>query len=147
MDFKVVVVSQEEYDQWIEGMKNTSPEYTAESTSAQEGQELFQNSCINCHAIDASANNPIVGPNLADFGDRTKVAAIKNYSKEAIVDWIMDPASIKPGNGMLGAPYLQDNSIQEEDAEKIADFLMELKATDEPVESVKKFRENEAENN
>ncbi|SHM87870.1 cytochrome c oxidase subunit II [Gracilibacillus kekensis] len=147
MDFKVVVVSQEEYDQWVEGMKNTDPEYTAESSTAQEGQEMFANSCISCHAIDASSSNPVVGPNLADFGNRTMVAGIKNYSKEAIVDWIMNPGEIKPGNGMLSAPYLQDNSMEEEDAEKIADFLMELKATDEPVDSVEQFKKDETENN
>ncbi len=147
MDFKVVVVSQEEYDQWVEGMKDTSPEYTAESTTAQEGQEIFENSCISCHAIDAGANNPVVGPNLSDFGNRTMVAGIKNYDKQAIVDWIVDPGSIKPGNGMLGAEYLNENSIGEEEAGKIADFLMELKVTDEPVDSVQEFKEKEAENN
>ncbi|WP_066192807.1 MULTISPECIES: cytochrome c oxidase subunit II [Gracilibacillus] len=144
MDFKIVVVSQEEYDQWVEGMQNTDPEYTAEAT---EGQQLFENSCVSCHAIDASSNNPVVGPNMADFGNRSLIAGINDFNKEELVDWILDPASIKPGNGMLDAPYLEDNSISEEEAGQIADFLMELKATEEPVDSVKQFRENESTEN
>ncbi|UOQ47989.1 cytochrome c oxidase subunit II [Gracilibacillus caseinilyticus] len=147
MDFKIVVVSQEEYDQWIEGLKNTDPEYTAQSASAQEGQQLFNNNCISCHAIDASATNPVIAPNLADFGNRAMIAGVEHYSKEALVDWILNPGEIKPGNGMMEAPYLTDNAINEEDAEKIADFLMELKATDKPVESVEIFREEEGQGN
>lgn len=144
MDFKVVVVSQEEYDQWVEGMQNTDPEYTAQSETAQEGQELFENSCISCHAIDASANHPPVGPNLADFGNRSTVAGVRDFEKQEIVEWILDPASKKPGNGMLDAPYLNENSIDEEDASNIADFLMELKATEEPIDDLQYFRDNES---
>ncbi|GAB2543191.1 cytochrome c oxidase subunit II [Gracilibacillus alcaliphilus] len=141
MDFKIVVVSQDEYDQWVAAMQDTDPEYTAE---AAEGQELFANSCISCHAIDASSTNPVVGPNLADFGNRAMIAGVRDFNKENLVEWILDPASIKPGNGMLGAPYLEENSISEEEASQIADFLMELKATEEPVDSVEHFRENES---
>ncbi|MDX8044898.1 cytochrome c oxidase subunit II [Gracilibacillus sp. S3-1-1] len=144
MDFKIVVVSQDEYDTWVDGMQNTDPEFIA---SAQEGQELFENSCLSCHAIDASANHPVVGPNMADFGNRTMVAGVRNFSKEEIVEWIVDPASVKPGNGMLDAPYLEQENIGQAEAENIADFLMELKATDEPVDSVKQFREDEAKDN
>ncbi|MGN8645137.1 cytochrome c oxidase subunit II [Gracilibacillus sp. HCP3S3_G5_1] len=147
MDFKIIAVSQEEYDQWIDGMQNTDPEYTAETATAQEGQALFENSCLSCHAIDASADHPVIGPNLADFGNRAMVAGISDFTKEEIVRWIVDPAEVKPGNGMLDAPYLEDNSIGEEEAELIADFLLELKATDEPLDNVQHFREDEARDN
>ncbi|MFC4404698.1 cytochrome c oxidase subunit II [Gracilibacillus xinjiangensis] len=127
MDFKIVVVSQEEYDQWVADMQNVDPEFVPESTTAQEGKALFEDSCLSCHAV---GNTPSVGPNLSNFGDRTMIAGVLEHSEEELVEWILDPASKKPGNGMLDAPYLQDDSVSEEDAEKIAEYLLQLKASE-----------------
>lgn len=73
MDFKVVVVSQEEFDQWVADMQNFDPEAEPETQEAVDGRALFEeNNCIACHAIGSS---PVeVGPNLTNFGDRTKLA-------------------------------------------------------------------------
>ena len=132
MDFKIVVVSEEEYDQWIENM-GTPTEVELETASAQEGRDLFEQSCLSCHAIDGATQAPAIGPNLTNFGNRTMIAGVLEHNKEELVEWIVDPASKKPGNGMLNAPYLQGgpgSEISTEDAEKIADYLLELKSTE-----------------
>ncbi|WP_186577587.1 cytochrome c oxidase subunit II [Aquibacillus kalidii] len=131
MDFKVVAVSQEEFDQWVSDMQNVDPEATPEATSAQEGQKLFEQNCLSCHAIGSS---PVaVAPNLTNFGDRTKIAGVVDYSKENLVDWILYPEEIKPGNKMVNAPYFgehKDMKEFEDEAEKIADYLLQLKPSE-----------------
>lgn len=121
MDFKVVVVSQEEFDQWVADMQNVDPEAEPESQDAVAGRALFEeNNCIACHAIGSS---PVaVGPNLTNFGDRSRVAGTEEYSKENIIKWIVNPEEIKPGNKMTG----KYPKVSEEDAALIAEYLMQL---------------------
>ncbi|UOR12957.1 cytochrome c oxidase subunit II [Halobacillus amylolyticus] len=118
MDFKVIAVSPEEFEQWKEDMQNIDPEAQPETASAQEGQELFQNNCMSCHAIGNAAAG--VGPNLSNFGNRTMIAGILDPTKENLVDWITNPHEIKPGNQMPA------NLVSEEEASKIADYLLQL---------------------
>ncbi|WP_053219798.1 cytochrome c oxidase subunit II [Virgibacillus senegalensis] len=130
MDFKVIAVSPEEYDQWVEDMQNVDPEAQPETADAQEGQELFEeNSCIGCHAIGASP--AATGPNLTNFGDRTTLAGVEEHTKDNIVEWIMDPESVKPGNKMTDANY----EVNQEEAEKIAEYLLQLQPSDITPES------------
>ncbi|WP_067728242.1 cytochrome c oxidase subunit II [Oceanobacillus damuensis] len=130
MDFKVIAVSPEEYDQWVSDMQSVDPEAVPEDAVAQEGQELFEaNSCVACHAIGSSP--AATGPNLTNFGDRSTIAGILEPTKENLVDWIMDPESIKPGNKMTGAYP----SISEEEADRIAEYLMQLKPSEITPES------------
>ncbi|WP_085992504.1 cytochrome c oxidase subunit II [Oceanobacillus senegalensis] len=121
MDFKVVVVSQEEFDTWVEDMKNVDPEATPQDAVAQEGKELFEaNNCMGCHAIGSS---PVAtGPNLTNYANRSTVAGILEPTKENLVDWLMDPESIKPGNLMTG----NYPNLSEEEANSIAEYLMQL---------------------
>ena len=118
MDFRVIAVSPEKYDQWLEDMKNVDPEAQPETTTAQEGQELFNNNCMSCHAIGGASMG--VGPNLTNFGNREKIAGILDPTKENLVNWIVHPDEIKPGNKMPA------NIVEPEEAEKIADYLLQL---------------------
>ncbi|MFD1018040.1 cytochrome c oxidase subunit II [Thalassobacillus hwangdonensis] len=129
MDFRVIAVSPEEYDQWVADMQGVDPEAPAETDTAQEGQELFNNNCLSCHAIGAAPKG--VGPNLTNFGDRTKIAGILDPSKENLVDWIVNPEDIKPGNQM------PSNLVNEKEADKIADYLMQLQPSEITPESAK----------
>jgi len=125
MDFKIIVVSPEEYEQWLADMGDVDPDEVPEDTVAAEGKELFEEkSCMGCHAIGSS---PVqVGPNLTNFGNRTTIAGILDPTKENLVDWIKDPESIKPGNLMTGKyPELSDD-----EADKIAEYLLQQKDTD-----------------
>lgn len=125
MDFKVVVVSKEEFDQWVADMQNFDPEAQPESDLAVQGRELFEeNNCIGCHAIGSS---PVaIGPNLTNFGDRSKLAGTEEMSKENIVQWLLDPEAMKPGNKMTNA-YPK---LSEEDASLIAEYLLQLSPSD-----------------
>lgn len=53
--------------------ENTSTKLSAQES---EGQKVFAANCLSCHATSSavSANQGKEGPNLADFGDRKRVA-------------------------------------------------------------------------
>ncbi|WP_205135653.1 cytochrome c oxidase subunit II [Virgibacillus halotolerans] len=133
MDFKVIAVSPDDYEQWAKDMNDFDPEAKPKDTVAQEGQELFEEkSCMGCHAVGSS---PVAtGPNLTDFGNRTKIAGILEPTKENLVDWIQDPEKIKPGNEMTG----KYPSLSDDEADKIAEYLLQLKPTDVAPESASK---------
>lgn len=131
MDFKVIVVSPDKFDQWVQDMVDVDPEEEVLEAVAQEGKDLFEeNNCMTCHAIGASQGS--VGPNLTSFGDRTTFAGILEPTKENLIDWITDPESIKPGNKMTGTYP----DLSEEEADKIAEYLMQLQPSDVTPESV-----------
>ncbi|AKG73683.1 cytochrome c oxidase subunit II [Salinicoccus halodurans] len=121
MDFKVKALPQEEYDQWLADMKAVEEPAQASADDAAEGQEIFNNSCIGCHAVTPQGAGA-QGPNLANFGDRDLIAGYLEHNKENLVDWISDPESLKPGNKMTGA-----YDLSEEEIDKVAEYLMELK--------------------
>lgn len=124
MDFKLIAVSPEEFDQWVEDMQNADPEQEPQSAVAQEGKDLYENNCMGCHAIGSSPS--AVGPNLTNFANRTTIAGILEPTKENLVEWLKDPESIKPGNLMTGNyPELSD-----EEANAIAEYLLELDHSD-----------------
>lgn len=130
MDFKVIAVSPEEYEQWVDDMKNVDPEAEPEGEVAQEGQDLFEaNSCLGCHAIGGSPG--AIGPNLTNFGDRSTIAGVVEYNKDNLVQWILDPESVKPGNLMSG----KYPELSEQEAEAIAEYLMQLKPSEITPES------------
>lgn len=140
MDFKVVVVSEEEYEQWVTDIQNVDPDETPEDAVAQDGKELFdENSCMSCHAIGNTdgynkERDVPMGPDLTAFGDRSRFAGILLPTKDNLVDWIMDPEEIKPGNKMTGM-YPE---VSEEEAGKIAEYLMQLQPSEVTPESAGK---------
>ncbi len=74
------------------------PESVAAATSA--GEKLFlTKGCVACHALIAyDAPKGMVGPNLANVGARSYIAAgtLKN-TDENLARWIRDPQGIKKG--------------------------------------------------
>ncbi|TGB05043.1 cytochrome c oxidase subunit II [Halobacillus salinus] len=122
MDFRVVAVSQDEFEQLKEDFRNIDPEAKPETDSAVEGQKTFNNKCMSCHAI---GNAPMgVGPNLSNFANRERIAGILEPTKENLVSWITNPDEHKPGNKMPA------NLVDEQQAEEIADYLLQLDHTD-----------------
>ncbi|PAV29882.1 cytochrome c oxidase subunit II [Virgibacillus profundi] len=133
MDFKVIAVSPEEYDQWVEDMQSVDPEAEPQDAVAQDGKAAFEeNSCMSCHAIGSSP--AAVGPNLTNFGDRSKIAGFLDPTKKNLVDWLMDPESIKPGNKMTG----NYPELSEDEASSIAEYLMQLQPSEITPESAGK---------
>lgn len=138
MDFKVVVVSQDEYDQWVSDMQEFDSDKLELDQVAADGKELFEKKgCVSCHATDSqdySAGAVPIGPDLTNFGDRSRVAGYLEPTKENIVEWIKDPESLKPGNKMTGA-Y---EPLTDDEADKIAEYLMQLKPSEVTAESKEK---------
>lgn len=128
MDFKVKAVPRAEYEQWISKMQNTTePEATTEL--AQQGQEIFNNSCIGCHAVTPANTTPEaarMAPNLTDFGNRERVAGFLENNEENIKKWLEDPELIKPGNKMSGS-Y---GKLTEQELDALTEYLMNLKIQD-----------------
>jgi cytochrome c oxidase subunit II len=128
MDFKVKAISQDEFAQWVEDMQNAEePQPTTEL--AKQGQEIFNQKCLSCHAVSPQDNRPEqarLAPNLANFGERSRVAGILDHNKENLIEWLKDPETIKPGNKMTGT-YGQ---LTDEELEALAEYLMGLKVQD-----------------
>jgi cytochrome c oxidase subunit 2 len=124
MDFKVKAIPRDEFNQWIEKMKNAKP--VATDSVAKEGEAIFNKSCIGCHAVtpvDKRPEQARTAPNLGNFGDRERIAGILEHNEENLKKWLKDPESVKPGNKMTGT-YGQ---LTDEQINALAKYLMSLK--------------------
>ncbi|MDZ5470653.1 cytochrome c oxidase subunit II [Bacillus sp. 31A1R] len=129
MDFKVKALPRAEFDQWVTAMQDVEDPAKAETPLAQQGQEIFNNSCIGCHAVTPSNSAPEaarLAPNLSNFGERSRIAGILDYNEEELKNWLRDPEVYKPGNKMTGT-YGQ---LSEEELDALAEYLMNLKVQD-----------------
>ena len=105
MDFKVKAIPRAEFDQWVTAMQDVKEPLEATTDIAQDGQDIFNNSCIGCHAVTPSNSIPAagrMGPNLTTFGERTTIAGYLGHTDENLKDWLTDPEKYKPGNKMTG---------------------------------------------
>jgi cytochrome c oxidase subunit 2 len=124
MDFKVKPLPRKEFDQWVEKMKHAKPVVT--DPVAKEGEAIFNKSCIGCHAVtplDKRPEQARTAPNLANFGDRTRIAGILEHNEENLKKWLKDPNSVKPGNKMAGT-Y---GNLTDEQINALTKYLMSLK--------------------
>lgn len=122
MDFKVKVVSKDEYKQWVANMQQPAEDPT--DPVALEGQKIFSESCITCHAVESNDPRPVAGrlaPNLSNFADRERVAGILDLTPENIKAWLSDPEAIKPGNKMSNTYQLNPEEI-----EAVTQYLLTL---------------------
>ncbi|MGC4375506.1 cytochrome c oxidase subunit II [Fictibacillus sp. Mic-4] len=118
MDFKVKVVSESEYKDWLTNMKSATAKSTADTAA---GQKVFKQNCMSCHAVGKDGGN--TAPNLTGFGDKERIAGILDHNKENLKKWIHDPQKVKPGNNM---PKF-GGKLSDEDIDAVADYLMSLK--------------------
>lgn len=127
MDFKVKTVSPEAFDNWVVAMQATEGQ-VADKASTDLGEATFANSCLACHAVSGSGSTPGVGPNLATFGDRNRVAGVLDHTEEDLKAWIEDPEAFKPGNLMMNAdgtaPIYGD--LSDEEIQALATYIMGL---------------------
>lgn len=122
MDFKVKSLPRAEFDKWVTAMQATGEE-TTDVAAAGQGEELFQQSCIMCHATSAvGEGGDKAGPNLASFGDRNRVAGFMDHTQDDLVEWISDTQKQKPGNLM---PSFGEQ-LSNEEINSIAEYLMGL---------------------
>jgi cytochrome c oxidase subunit II len=129
MDFKVKAMSRDKFDAWVSAMQNVKEPQKATTASAVKGQEIFNKSCIGCHAVTPANKMPDtarVAPNLTNFGDRSRVAGILDHNKEELKKWITNPETYKPGNMMTG----KYGNLTDDQIDAVADYLLGLKVQD-----------------
>lgn len=119
MDFKVIALERDEFDAWVNDMKN--PVAEPETELAQAGEQVFRDSCISCHAINDEGGN--LGPNLTSFGDRETLAGYLEMTDENMVQWIKDPQSLKPANLMPAF----DDQLDDDEIDSLVAYLKGLK--------------------
>lgn len=126
MDFKVKAISRDKFDAWVTAMQDVKEPQKVQGDVAAQGQELFNQSCIGCHAVTPSNKMPEtarLAPNLSNFGDRSRVAGVLDHNKEELKNWIRNPETYKPGNLMTG----KYPEMTEEQLDALAEYLMGLK--------------------
>ncbi|AQX55331.1 cytochrome c oxidase subunit II [Priestia flexa] len=124
MDFKVKALPSEEFDTWVSDIKDVKPDVS--TASAKAGEEIFTESCIGCHAVEAQDGRPEQArqaPNLAGFADRERIAGVLEHNEENLKQWLKNPEEIKPGNKMSNTyPDLTDEQV-----DQLTEYLLELK--------------------
>ncbi len=163
MRFRVIAHEKEEFEDWVNNWFVPPDPLTAD---LQEGQTLFAVHCSTCHTVNSHSfgsydseilqqanrwqswqrepNSSLLvsAPNLTHFGDRTTIGSgDKPLTRENLIKWIENPASIKPGTRMQQNalvyrlnPELANKNTENPSAkllpgevEKIADYLLSLK--------------------
>jgi cytochrome c oxidase subunit 2 len=127
MDFKVVVKSEDDFAKWVDKMK--TPSFVAASDNgAKNGEQIFKNNCISCHAVNTQGLG--AGPNLNGFAAREMIAGVKSrgdMNDKNLYDWISDPQSIKPGNKMPAFGPKSTYSLQDQQIKDVVKYLNTLK--------------------
>lgn len=122
MNFKVIAHEREDFDRWVEQMKN--PDSKPKTATAEKGAELFAQSCIGCHAIEGGdfQQGGDSAPNLTGYGNRTEIAGFLEYTEENMKRWLKDPEKVKPGSLMPGFGNMSDDQL-----DALTEYLMNLK--------------------
>lgn len=126
MDFKVKALPRAEFDQWVSAMQSVKEPMQATTDLAQAGQEIFNQSCIGCHAVTPANTTPEaarLAPNLTNFGERERIAGILEHTEEDLKNWLSDPEKYKPGNKMTNT-Y---GELTPEQLDALTEYLMGLK--------------------
>ena len=126
MQFKVKAVNESEYKKWVASMKELNGKKAVASTQEQEGKQIFEKSCMGCHAVGANDSRPPsarIAPNLANFADRDMVAGIAENNEQNVKKWLKDPESMKPGNKMTG----KYGNLTDDQVEALNAYLKTLK--------------------
>lgn len=155
MGMRAVVTTPEEFDQWILDWQTPAatamapvvdttagaPPPPAEDPQIALGRDVFLNQsfCTACHALggtpaslNATNAQGQVGPNLTRIGSRTSIAAGQmENTAENLVQWIMNPTSIKPGALMPGvaeaAGGWPETNLTQEQVEAVAAYLLSMR--------------------
>jgi len=117
---KVIVMPEQEYEQWVSASDD------AGGDASEEMAILENHGCLDCHSMDGSE---LVGPTLKDIYDRETVVVLEDGSEkklkadEAYLEKaIYDPSSeIVKGYEDMMPPYNED--MPQEELDKLVAFL------------------------
>lgn len=117
---KVHVVSQSDYDKWLNTKSEDHPGL----------QVLKKNACISCHSLDG---NKLIGPSFKGVWGINEVVVTAGEEREITVDEAYIKNSIYEPNADVVKGYNQglmisyQNLVSEEEMEHIIDYLKTLK--------------------
>ena len=141
MRFKVMVVSQADFDAYIAGWK-AGPSSQAAAVSGDVAKvPVAMGICLACHRVEGTNASvaPVGldedpgtlerpgaartgGPNLTDFACRTTIGAgMMPNTAENLKAWLRDPGSIKQGNYM--ATVIKAGTLKEDSIDQIVAYL------------------------
>ncbi|MGH2647482.1 MAG: cytochrome c oxidase subunit II [Ginsengibacter sp.] len=121
MRINVIAQTQDNFNNWLTA--NQSNAVIPPDTLAITGEKLFQEkTCANCHRIQGTAANAIVGPDLSHIGSRQEILTglLKN-NEGNLYKWINHPQEIKPG------AHMPDFILDKDSVMAIAHYLSGLK--------------------
>jgi cytochrome c oxidase subunit II len=99
MGLRVIVMDTQAYAEWRAGFEQ--PAGTPADPLAVRGQELFEASCVACHAVRGTSAAGRLGPDLTHLASRHAIAAeTLPMSRENLALWLTDNEKLKPGNLM-----------------------------------------------
>jgi cytochrome c oxidase subunit 2 len=109
MSIDVNARAPEEFERWRAAQ--LAPAKEPANDDERRGRDVFLSStCAMCHAVQGTAANARLGPDLTHVGSRRRLAAgsLPN-DRASIAAWISDPQSIKPGTRMPATPLAADD--------------------------------------
>ncbi len=120
MRLRVIAHEPAEFEQWLEDQ--SQPAAGTVSGQAAEGQEVFLQNCVNCHAIEGTDAQGTSAPNLTHFASRqTFAGAMFENNTENLKRWVDDPPALKPGAQM------PDYGLSAEEIDAVVAYLQTLK--------------------
>ena len=89
---------------------------------SDRGAHLIQSyGCGSCHVVPGIGNaTGVVGPPLTQFASRVYVAGVVRNTPDNLMQWLMDPQAIVPGNAM------PNMDVSMRDARDMAAYLYAL---------------------
>lgn len=97
MRFLVVAEEPAKFEEWQKAQMQAA--LPPQEGAAAKGMAIFQQmSCVNCHAINGTAAQMRIGPDLTHFGSRRQLGAgILENNPANLRLWLKNPQDVKPG--------------------------------------------------
>lgn len=117
----ITVVSENEYNEWLTRVVDTSDEHPGLAL-------LKQNACLTCHSQDGSK---IIGPSFKGLYGRNEVVETASGDKEIVVDDAYIIRSIRQPNDEIVKGYMKGlmvsyDQLSDEQIESIIDYIKTL---------------------
>jgi cytochrome c oxidase subunit 2 len=108
MRFTVVAQTPADFAAWEKAQLQPSTPPTTDE--ALQGEQIFmQMSCVSCHAINGTAANAHVGPDLTHLAGRRQIGAgILDDTPDNLKRWLRNPQEVKPGVMMPNFEFSED---------------------------------------
>jgi cytochrome c oxidase subunit 2 len=142
MRFKVIVEPPENFAAWVRAWRQPppGPDPRPETAGIVDAPDSF-GTCIACHNVNgtqavvagagmnANVKSVAAGPNLTLFGCRDHLAAgLLENNRENLITWLKNTDDVKTGVYMPN--YYENGSINDQQVEELADYLLSLKPAD-----------------